>query len=231
MSKTDMKNNVFGKSKDGCPDEEMLGLFVEHSLDESEMSSMANHVIGCDRCKEIVKEHVKWLLAGKRLDPADATDEEREIVRSVLMKSNQERLKSLWDEVFAAFKPTKCYLAAADGQTGDQIQQETAARSGFVHFVSTNPPAKCDAWHVKLAFPTAITDETLLRLLVLDFEEKPIKSGTLVFCGVSINIADGYAYMPIKTFRENMGVSLIALKTADGKTIPGEPVRAYEAGV
>ena len=31
-------------------------------------------------------------------------------------------------------------------------------------------------------------------------------------------------------FRENMGVSLIALKTADGKTIPGEPVRAYEAG-
>ena len=67
MSKTDMKNNVFGKSKDECPDEEMLGLFVEHSLDESEMASTASHVIGCDRCKEIVKEHVKWLLAGKRL--------------------------------------------------------------------------------------------------------------------------------------------------------------------
>ena len=223
MSKTDMKNNIFGKSKDGCPDEEMLGLFVGHSLDESEMASTAIHVIGCDRCKEFVKEHVK------RLDSADATDEERDIVRFALMKNSQEWLKALWDEVFAAFKPTKCCLAAADGQTGDQIQQGTVVESGFVHFVSAYPAA-CDAWHITLAIPTVITGVTRLRFNVQNFKEDPIESGTLVFCGVPIDITHGLAHIPIKTFRENIHVPMIALKTADGKIISGKPVRVYMAG-
>lgn len=153
-------------------------------------------------------------------------------IRQILERRSQENLKSLWDEIFAAFKPNNCYLAAADGQTGDQIQQETASLSGFVHFVSSNPPTEDDSWHVKLAIPTKVTGDTRLRLQVLDSKEQPIKSGTLVFCGVDIDIGDqGYAYISGKTFMEHIGISLIALKKTDGTIISGVPVRAYEAGV
>lgn len=231
MNMTGNENGKSGLAAAECPDERTLGLFVERALDESEMTDVALHVAACPKCKEVMRGHAQWLLDGQKLDVREATEELRQAVRKVLADKRRKEIETLWRDVFASFQNSRSYLAAADGQTGDQIQQETAVRSGFVHFVSSEVQKRSDAWHVKLAFPTTVSDETKLRLQVFDADERPMKSGTLVFCGVELDIVDGYAYISVKVFRENIGVSLIAVKTNDGKLIPGEPVRAYEAGI
>lgn len=216
-----------------CPDEETLGLFVERALEPEWMEATAVHLLGCPRCRETAKEHAEWLAAGRRIDVNDATPEEWQAVRDIYSSVRQKDIQRRWSEIAAAFSPKRDYLAAADGQTADQIQQDIAMRSGFVYFASSVPAGHKDAWYAKWAVPTAATDDTVLRLQVFDGDGKPVESGTLTFCGVDLGIDEGYAYMPIKTFRKNIGVSLIALKRDDGRVVPGEPVsgRGYEPGI
>ena len=216
-----------------CPDEETLGLFAERSLEPGQMETVAMHLLDCPRCKERVKEHVEWMDIGRRTDVNDATPAEWKKVRDIYSSVRRKDVQKRWGEITAAFSPKRDYLAAADGQTADQIQQNIAMRSGFIHFASTVPAGHKDAWHAKLAVPTAATDETVLRLQVFDGDGIPVESGTLTFCGVDLGIEEGYAYMSVKAFRKNIGVSLITLKRADGRAIPGEPVsaRGYEAGM
>lgn len=229
MKNRENENGFTCNQTDKCPEERILELFVERELEEDLAERIAIHISECKACKDIVREHSKWLLDGRKLDVNDATEEQRSAVREILNAAGIKRAQKIWREIFDAFKERTAYLAAADGQTGDQIQQETAMRSGFVHFVSDSSQNRLDAWHAKLAFPAAITDETYIRLQIFDGEEQPIESGTLIFCGVELNISEGYAYMSVKDFREHIGSSIIALKRSDGKVIPGEPVRAYGA--
>lgn len=216
-----------------CPDEETLGFFVEQVLEPEQMEAVALHLLDCPRCRKSAKEHAEWIAAGRRIDVNDATPAEWQAVRDIYSSVRKKDIQRRWAEIVAAFSPKRDYLAAADGQTADQVQQDIAMRSGFVYFASSVPAGHRDAWYAKWAVPTAATDDTVLRLQVFDGDGKPVEAGTLTFCGVDLGIDEGYAYMPIKTFRENIGVSLIALKRDDGRIIPGEPVsaRGYEPGM
>ena len=233
MTKHDSTNDNGNAVHGMCPDEETLGLFAERSLEPGQMEAVAMHLLDCPRCREGVKEHVEWISIGRRLDVNDATQAEWEKVRGIYSSVRRKDVQKRWGEIMAAFSQKRDHLAAADGQTADQVQQDIALRSGFIHFASTVPAGHKDAWHAKLAVPTAATDETALRLQVFDCDGKPIESGTLTLCGVDLGIEDGYAYMSVKAFRKNIGVSLIALKRGDGRSVPGEPVsaRGYEAGM
>ena len=230
MLNTNTANGSGNPWPGACPEEETLRLFVERALDPALMEAVALHIIDCRDCKDTAKEMAEWLAAGSGVDVDNATPEERHAVCAAYNAVRKRHVQALWQQIHALARPRREYLAAADGQTADQIQQETAIRSGFIHFASCTSPGHKDAWHAKWAVPTAATDETCLRLQVFDGNEQPIPSGTLVFCGVDLEIEDGYAFMPVKTFRENVGVSLIALKKADGSMVPGEPVRAYDTG-
>ncbi len=216
-----------------CPDEETLGLFVERALESGQMEAVAMHLLDCPRCRESAKEHAEWLAAGRKIDVNDATPAEWQAVRAIYLEVRRKDIQRRWAEIAAAFSPKRDYLAAADGQTADQVQQEIAMRSGFAYFASSVPAGHKDSWHAKWAVPTAVTDNTVLRIQVFDGDGKPVESGTLTFFGVDLGIEEGYAYMPITTFRKNVGVSLIALKRDDGRIIPGEPVSAegYEPGM
>ena len=215
-----------------CPDAETLGLFVERSLEPGRMEAIALHLLDCPRCRQVAKDHAEWIADGRKTDVGNATPEEWQKVRGIYCSVRGRDMQVRWKEIAAAFSPKREYLAAADGQTADQVQQDMAMRSGFIHFAANLPVGHKDAWHARLALPTAVTDDTMLRLQVFDGEGMPVESGTLTFCGVDLGIKDGYAYMSIKSFRDNIGVSLIALKTEEGRVIPGEPVRArnYEPG-
>lgn len=226
MLKSNNGTVLGGGESEICPDETLLGRFVLRSLDPVQMEAIALHIMACPRCKDIAKDMAEWIVAGRTLDVDAATPEERKVVNDAYGIVRAKYVRELWHEVFAAVRPRREYLAAADGQTDDQIQQETAMRSGFIHFVSCTSPGHKDAWHAKWAVPTTVSDDTYLRLQVFDGSDKPINTGVLIFCGVELEIADGYAFMSIKSFRKNIGKSLIALKTADGRIIEGEPVRA-----
>ena len=227
------KTNVVKSSVQGgrvlasCPSDEDLGLFVEKRLPDQQMAAVAEHLAGCPACRETVRDVADWLSSGQRLDAGAATLEERDVVRRALAEAGAQRVRDLWQRVFNAVRPTREYLAAADGQTADQIQQRNA-RAGILHFVSKTQPPHKDAWHVKVVLPAETgSDETNIRLQVFDVDERAVPSGVLTFCGVDLDIEEGYAFMPMGEFRKNMRVALIALKRGDGESVPGELTAAY----
>lgn len=210
-----------------CPSGDMLTRFVERRLSDSQMAVVAEHITTCPVCKSEVVDLAEWLASGKNLDMNAATAEERCAVDKALDAARVQRARELWQRVFAAIKPAHEYLAAADGQTADQIQQRNA-RAGILHFVSTPPPPHKDAWHIKATLPTETgSDETNIRLQIFDVSENVVPSGVLTFCGVDLNIEEGYAFMPMGEFRKNMHVALIKLKRGDGEPVPGELAAAY----
>ena len=210
-----------------CPSDDTLTLFVERQLPDSQMAVVAEHIATCPVCKSEVMDLAEWLASGKNLDVNAATSDERCAVDKALEPVRARRARELWQRVFLAVRPAHEYLAAADGQTADQIQQRNA-RAGILHFVSTPPPPHKDAWHVKVTLPAETgSDEAHIRLQVFDVGEKVVPSGVLTFCGVDLHIEDGYAFMPIGEFRKNMHVALIKLKRGDGEPIPGVLAAAY----
>ncbi len=210
-----------------CPSDEDLGLFVERRLPDPQMAAVAEHLAECPACRETVRDAADWLASGQRLDVESATAEERDAVRRALVEAGAQRVRDLWQRVFNAVKPVREYLAAADGQTADQIQQRNA-RAGILHFVSRTQPPHKDAWHVKVVLPAETgSDEANIRLQVFDVDERTVPSGVLTFCGVDLDIDEGYAFMPMGEFRKNMRVALVSLRRGDGEPVPGELTAAY----
>ena len=191
------------------------------------MAAVAEHLAECPACSETVRDVADWLASGQRQDLEAATPEEREAVGRALADAGAQRVRDLWLKVFNAVRPAHEYLAAADGQTADQIQQRNA-RAGILHFVSRTQPPHKEAWHVKVVLPAETgSDEANIRLQVFDVDERTVPSGVLTFCGVDLDIDDGYAFMPMGEFRKNMRVALIALRRSGGEPVPGELTAAY----
>ena len=210
-----------------CPSGDMLTLFVERRLSDSQMAVVAEHIATCPVCKSGVMDLAEWLASGKNLDMNAATAEERCAVAKALDAARMQRARELWQRVFALIKPAHEYLAAADGQTADQIQQQNAM-AGILHFVSIPPPPHKDAWHVKATLPAETgSDETNIRLQIFDVSENVVPSGVLTFCGVDLNIEEGYAFMSMGEFRKNMHIASIKLRRGDGAAVPGELAAAY----
>lgn len=225
-----LENKPFAEkaSLNDCPGKERLSLFVEQALSPAEMAETAVHVRSCCHCAETVKELTSWIAAGRAADADAVSAADRAAVSRILFKERLSLLALRWKTIAAAFVPEREILAAADGQSADQIQQEAAIRSGFMHFASDLPEGHRDGWRAKLAIPTAVTEETVLRILVEDSTGRPVESGTLTFCGVALDVRGGRVFMPLKTFRANLGKAMISLKCSGGKEVPGEPVLAGE---
>ncbi|MBQ9430433.1 MAG: hypothetical protein IJU44_02670 [Kiritimatiellae bacterium] len=224
-------NNGTGKT---CPEQETLRFFVERILDPVGMVAVAQHLKICASCREEAKDHAMWIAAGLEIDVADATEEERALVCNILRRDSSVAIADLWRDILEKISPSHEYLAAADGQTADQLQQTNADLSGFFHFASKGGSGHKNAWYARLAIPAVVTDMTLLRFQIYDFQDSnrsPIESGVLNFCGIDLKVQDGYATISLKTFRENVGVALIALRREGGETVPGEPIRVFEMGI
>lgn len=206
--------NTVHPSPSGCPGRERLTLFVERGLPPAEMAETAAHVATCGTCAESVRDLAEWLAADRPAAP------------EMLFRVRMALLPARWRAVAAAFVPDREILAAADGQSADQIQQETAVRSGFLHFAAALPEGHRDGWRAKLAIPASVTEETVLRISVEDGAGRPVEAGTLVFCGVALDVLRGRVFLPVRTFRDNIGTAMIALKRDGGGEVPGEPVLA-----
>ncbi|MBQ7189431.1 MAG: hypothetical protein IJR99_08470 [Kiritimatiellae bacterium] len=231
--KTEINRNVKNDDGKACPDRETLRFFVERELDPEGMVIVSQHLKACASCREEVKSHAMWLASGLEMDVADATEEERGIVRNILRQNLSGAVGDLWRNILEMFRKPREYLAAADGQTADQIQQTNADLSGFFHFASKGSCGYKDAWYARLAIPSIVTDKTLFRFQVYDSQDwnrHPVESGVLNFCGVDLEVQDGYATISLKTFRENVGVALITFRRLGGETVPGEPIRLSEMG-
>lgn len=212
------------KNPGNCPEETTLTLFVEQGLPPDEMAETATHLLSCPACAETVKDLAAWLAAGRESDLSSASPEDQAAVEGILFRNRLALLSDRWRTVASAFAFDREVLAAADGQSADQIQQETALRSGFLLFASELPKEHRDAWRAKLAIPASVTADTVLRISVEDAAGHPVGSGTLTFCGVPLAVKDGRCFMPIRTFQENLGKAMVSLKRGSGGDIPGEPV-------
>ena len=193
------------QENNSCPDKELITAFVECALPAETAGEVAMHVSHCEQCRKGMRELVLSKVKGK--------------------------VRDWWAELRESFSPSREYLAAADGQTADQSQHDTAARSGFIHFTANLDDGDVDFWHVKLALPTVVTDESRLRMQVLDKDEQRIECGELTFCGAKLRVEDGRASMPVSEFRmyiKNPDNAMISLRRAAGREVEGLPVLAYD---
>ena len=129
------------------------------------------------------------------------------------------------------FTPRQEHLAAAGGQTADQLQEQVAVKSGFVHFEAAVDKQNRDYWFVKLSIPVVVTDKSRLRMQVFEYDanrqECPVPKGLLTFCGVKLEVCDGRASMSLAEFNKAKGFSMISFRRESGRDIPGEPVLGF----
>lgn len=211
-----------------CPDQRALALFLERRLPASDSAGIAFHAMRCPRCRTELREAAEWLAALAAPDGwENAPPEARAAAEKALAVVAERRRAEAWRTIALLFQPSRTTLAAATGETDDLSQREAAARAGFLHFVSRTGEGDAAGWHVKLAIPSHVTDETILRLFALDASELPVDNGTLTFCGVALPVRDGRATIPVTTFREHVGNAMISLRRPDTGDVPGEPVLGY----
>lgn len=192
------------QENNSCPNREMMMSFIDRTLPPEAAGDIALHVSHCEQCRQSMQE----------------------LIRSKAKKTVQD----LWTKLRESFTPSREYLAAADGQTADQSQHDTASKSGFIHFMANLDDEDADFWHVKLALPTIVTNESKLRLQVLDRDDRRIERGVLTFCGARLSVKDGRASMLVSEFQtyiKNPANSMISFGRESGREVEGVPVLAY----
>lgn len=202
----------------GCPGEWALSRFIENRLDAEDAGIMLEHVAGCARCRAKASALACWLSQTADRAPSDGMQD----------VAHKAWLRAQWRRIAGNFKPGTVFLAAADGQTGDQRQTKNALNSGFIHFLSRTPRGCRDGWHVKLSIPSCPTEKTLLRMAVLDGTDEPVPHGTLHFCRIPIAVENGRAVLPLADFQRHMNEAVISLCREDGVDVPGDPVLGYD---
>ena len=208
-----VKNNSVG-----CYDGKVLALFVNNELSPEQMSEVACHLSECRRCNAIVQELNEWALARIDVESGDVPEDIIAIADHAWQASKRELLRRAWLKIDESFLPRRSFAAAADGQTADQILSATANGSGFVRFVSTESGR--DAWRVRIARIPNPTEDSVLRIEVMDGIGEPIRSGVLKYHGVPVDVKNGKAYLSVKDFQAK-AERMISLQRVGGPEIPG----------
>lgn len=202
----------------GCYDGNILAAFVNGELSPERMSEVVCHLCECKRCNAIVQELNQWALARIDVESGEVPEDVKAIADHALQVSKRELLRREWLKIDESFLPQRSFAAAADGQTADQVLSVTANGSGFVRFVSTE--SGNDAWRVRIARIPNPTEDSVLRIEVTDAKGAPIRDGLLKYHGVSVDVRNGKAYLPIKEFRAK-AEHMISLQRGSGPEIPG----------
>ena len=210
----------------GCYDGKILASFVDGELSPEQMSEVACHLCECKRCNAIVQELNNWALARIDVESGDVPENVKAIADRAWQVSRHELLRREWHKIDESFLPQRGFAAAADGQTADQVLSVTANGSGFVRFVSIE--SGNDAWRVRIARIPNPTEDSVLRIEVTDAKGEPIRDGLLKYHGVSVDVRDGKAYLPIKEFRTR-AEHMISLQRGSGPEMPG--VLVFDEGL
>lgn len=97
----------FPRAGESCPDEETLASFFEGRLAQEESQRLKNHIIGCDRCSELIvflSQEVKEIPVPEEL-----------INRAKNMILNQEKAKTTFLEIILGFKEKVIDLIKTSG--------------------------------------------------------------------------------------------------------------------
>lgn len=210
-----------------CPSNEDVCAFVERRLPAPQMAAVAEHVAACDGCRERIADLAEWLADGLDGDSASSSEDMAAARKALETAGAVRRGMDLWRRLAdaVAVRSREC-LAAADGQTADQVQRQNAM-AAELHFVSNPPPPHRNAWHVKATLPMDMFDEANVRFQIFDGEDHAMPSGVLTFCGIDLGIEEGYAFMSMSEFRRNLHVPAISFSQDGGESVEGEFCAAY----
>lgn len=212
---------------------ETLAAFAEQRVTPAEAGAVYAHLKECKRCRDVLKELCGWLVQSRKIDdssmdPALKAAVERIMAHGAQPLTHEEILRLRWQWVVSRLRVHAEVLAAADGQTADQRQQENALCTGRIHFTACVAKTDPHYWHASLAIPPHPTEKTILRILVETADGKPVLGGKLILCGVGLELdANGRAVLPIRNLRENLSKNMVELQRADGSQTPGEPHIGY----
>lgn len=201
-----------------CYDSELLALYASNELPSEKMSEVACHLTGCKRCNAIVRDFADWMLAEIDVENGDVPVEVKELATRAIREGKAELLRREWRKIDESFMPRCVYAAAADGQTADQLLSATANNSGFVHFASVEDGN--DAWHARITRLPNPTEDSILRIDVADGAGHPVQDGVLRYQGISVEVHEGKAYLPIKDLCLQ-AERMISLQRVGGPEVPG----------
>lgn len=212
-----------------CPSDKVLDGFLSHTLTDEQALAVIDHVERCPQCKGKLADLVEWSWENFSANALSTTAEEEQRGREFIARKTA--IRRYWRGMDVLFMPQQEHLAAAGGQTADQLQEQMAVKSGFLHFEAAIDKQNHDYWFVKLSIPVVVTDKSRLRMQVFEYDEdrceRPVMKGILTFCGVKLKVIDGRASMSLSEFNRAKGFSMISFCREEGRNIPGEPVLGF----
>jgi len=212
-----------------CPPKEALIKFAERTLSAEESVEVVAHAVNCSQCVRMISDYVESLAAGISPEQCDGDRLLEWRGRQAIARMREK--SQVWQGVFSMFEPVGEHLAAAAGQTPDQMQAEMAVKSGFVHFISVVDKTHRQYWHVRMSIPVTVTDQSELRFQVYEKDdgegERPVDVGVLKFCGSILEVKKGRASIPVSSFGKAERRPIISLVRESVGEMPGEPVLGY----
>ena len=223
------------KTENHCLDAETLAAFVENRLEVNEAAEVAGHVMICAKCETVAKDLAHLVALRMNADDANDSGEARELVLLGIREAKRKMRDDAWSRLLERFQPVSELRAAADGQSADQLLQQTAHKAGgSVYFYSHGLKNDKDpnAWCVELIVPPHPTEDCELQFFVKGTKDnEEISEGVLTLGKVPLEIKDGFAHMPLKKFIENIREPLISVRRISsdedsGVDVPGTLVFA-----
>jgi len=214
-------------SLNSCPDQEMVAAFAAGGLDDARQKELALHFLMCDACCRALRFAYECQLADKRQEWPVVSGIEVERAKRFLelvlkLKGRPSETALLWLRFAFALTPCRDVMAAADGQTPDQLLQE-AALSGHISFFADCGKRDPGYWQAKIALPVAPAPETELRIRIRDANAAPIAKGVFILCGIELPVSDGLAKVRLADLQGHMDKPMVALRLPCGAETSGTP--------
>jgi len=203
-------------------DDELLAKFVEGRTTSDETAIIIDHIKLCKFCQDAVRFLFSAILSEKHSGLPVLTADERKQVSATIRKCLRQRTAQeespVWKIVFARLTQLLQETTAAD------YPEVLAAGDKKLYFISSTPKHSPCYWAATLELPDMPTDCQDLIFSLADANGRPILAGTLLFCGLEIQISNGTGSLSMEKFQANLGKGNISFYFSDGTCSDGTPV-------
>ena len=206
-----------------CPDRTELKAFAEDPL-KVDRAALAQHVWGCDRCRDALLE----VLLGEA--PAETTPAEDAFIAKFTAEhcrpaqTAAERLQAFVAARRLAFvsAPVEYALAAAPAGAA-AVESDAVTPDEEVRFVfAADEKAGCAGfWRAELTIPPQARPETMVGICVTGADRRPVGGGTLKMAGCALPLEEGRTEMPFSLFLDGIRDTDVSLARPGADPVAG----------
>ena len=202
-----------------------LKAFAEDPL-KVDRAALAQHVWGCDRCRDALLE----VLLGE--EPAETTSAEDAFIAKFTAEhcrpaqTAAERLQEFVTARRLSFvsAPVEYALAAApEGAAAPEAESCAGSPGEEVRFVfaAEDKAGRDGFWRAELTIPPQARPETMVGICVTGADRMPVGGGTLKMAGCALPLEGGRAEMPFSLFLDGIRDTDVSLSRPGADPVAG----------